>query len=274
MFENSLRLVEECELTWLHVFPYSARPGTPAARMPQVAGAAIRERAARLRSAGATRVEAHHAAMQGRICAAPDGTAGSRADRGVRANAAIGQFGPGNGCARRGLRGRRKECCWRRLVEAALSGYRRGRRSPSDRGSGGGGEVEAGGGVEAVQPLLVESERDRLVDGEARGGRGRVALKSASPALSVTICSTPWFSTWCTRACAALGAADADVLGADADRHRPGVAARAARWPAGSSGTSPGRRAAAAGRPRRRPGSRFIAGEPTKVATKVSRGAL
>ena len=68
---------------------------------------------------------------------------------------------------RRGLRGRRKDCCWRRRVEAALSGYRRGRRSPSDRGSGG-CEVAAGGGVEAVQALLVESERDGLVEGEAR----------------------------------------------------------------------------------------------------------
>ena len=52
MFENSLRLVEECGLTFLHVFPYSARSGTPAARMPQVAGALRRERAARLRTAG------------------------------------------------------------------------------------------------------------------------------------------------------------------------------------------------------------------------------
>jgi threonylcarbamoyladenosine tRNA methylthiotransferase MtaB len=52
MFENSLRLIEECGLTFLHVFPYSARQGTPAARMPQVAGALRRERAARLRAAG------------------------------------------------------------------------------------------------------------------------------------------------------------------------------------------------------------------------------
>jgi threonylcarbamoyladenosine tRNA methylthiotransferase MtaB len=65
MFENSLRLVEECGLTWLHVFPYSPRAGTPAARMPAVPGAAVRERAARLRAAGAARVEAHLAAMQG-----------------------------------------------------------------------------------------------------------------------------------------------------------------------------------------------------------------
>ncbi len=58
MFENTLRHVEECGLTWLHVFPYSARKGTPAARMPQVPVAARRERAARLRAAGAARVAA------------------------------------------------------------------------------------------------------------------------------------------------------------------------------------------------------------------------
>ena len=52
MFARSLDLVEECGLTFLHVFPYSPRPGTPAARMPQVAGNAIKERAKRLREAG------------------------------------------------------------------------------------------------------------------------------------------------------------------------------------------------------------------------------
>jgi threonylcarbamoyladenosine tRNA methylthiotransferase MtaB len=66
MFENSLRLVEECDLTWLHVFPYSVRRGTPAARMPQVPGAAIRERASRLRSAGEAGVERHLSAQIGR----------------------------------------------------------------------------------------------------------------------------------------------------------------------------------------------------------------
>jgi threonylcarbamoyladenosine tRNA methylthiotransferase MtaB len=66
MFESSLRLVEDCGLTWLHVFPYSARAGTPAARMPPVAPAAIRERAARLRALGAGRVAAHLAAARGR----------------------------------------------------------------------------------------------------------------------------------------------------------------------------------------------------------------
>ena len=52
MFLRSLDLVEECGLTFLHVFPYSPRPGTPAARMPQVAGQVIKERAKRLRGAG------------------------------------------------------------------------------------------------------------------------------------------------------------------------------------------------------------------------------
>lgn len=52
MFSRSLDLVEECGLTFLHVFPYSTRPGTPAARMPQVAGPEIKERAKRLRAAG------------------------------------------------------------------------------------------------------------------------------------------------------------------------------------------------------------------------------
>ncbi|MDA9422449.1 MULTISPECIES: tRNA (N(6)-L-threonylcarbamoyladenosine(37)-C(2))-methylthiotransferase MtaB [Bradyrhizobium] len=51
MFSRSLDLVDECGLTFLHVFPYSPRPGTPAARMPQVGGA-IKERAKRLRAAG------------------------------------------------------------------------------------------------------------------------------------------------------------------------------------------------------------------------------
>lgn len=52
MFENSIRLVKQCGLAWLHVFPYSARQGTPAAKMPQVGGAVIKERAKRLREAG------------------------------------------------------------------------------------------------------------------------------------------------------------------------------------------------------------------------------
>jgi threonylcarbamoyladenosine tRNA methylthiotransferase MtaB len=52
MFARSQDLIDECDLTFLHVFPYSKRPGTPAARMPQVAGKAIKARAKRLRAAG------------------------------------------------------------------------------------------------------------------------------------------------------------------------------------------------------------------------------
>ncbi|MGB0750063.1 MAG: tRNA (N(6)-L-threonylcarbamoyladenosine(37)-C(2))-methylthiotransferase MtaB [Magnetospiraceae bacterium] len=53
MFQNSLSLVEDCGLTYTHVFPYSARKGTPAARMRQVPGPDRKARAARLRAAGA-----------------------------------------------------------------------------------------------------------------------------------------------------------------------------------------------------------------------------
>jgi len=53
MFENSLKLVEECDLTWLHVFPYSEREGTPAANIPNKVPKAVRkERASRLRELG------------------------------------------------------------------------------------------------------------------------------------------------------------------------------------------------------------------------------
>ena len=79
MFARSLDLVADCDLTFIHVFPYSPRPGTPAARMPQVAGDVIRDRARRLRAAaeaallrrltaevGATRQVLIESATQGR----------------------------------------------------------------------------------------------------------------------------------------------------------------------------------------------------------------
>ena len=66
MFAGSLELVDECELTFLHVFPYSVRAGTPAARMPQVAGGEIKQRAARLRSKGQTALAAYMRAQVGR----------------------------------------------------------------------------------------------------------------------------------------------------------------------------------------------------------------
>ncbi len=64
-FGNALRLVDDCGLTFLHVFPFSPRKGTPAARMPQVAGAVVRDRAARLRAAGQAALAAHLAARRG-----------------------------------------------------------------------------------------------------------------------------------------------------------------------------------------------------------------
>ena len=62
MFARSEGLVDECDLTFLHVFPYSPRPGTPAARMPQVASVEIKARAKRLRAVG-------EAALQRRLAA-------------------------------------------------------------------------------------------------------------------------------------------------------------------------------------------------------------
>jgi threonylcarbamoyladenosine tRNA methylthiotransferase MtaB len=59
MFQNSLELVGECALTHLHVFPFSPRPGTPAARMPQVARDVVKERARRLREHGALALQSH-----------------------------------------------------------------------------------------------------------------------------------------------------------------------------------------------------------------------
>jgi threonylcarbamoyladenosine tRNA methylthiotransferase MtaB len=66
MFARSIDLVDECGLTFLHVFPYSPRPGTPAARMPQVAGNAVRERAKRLRACGETALRRRLASESGR----------------------------------------------------------------------------------------------------------------------------------------------------------------------------------------------------------------
>ena len=59
MFDRSLDLVDECGLTHLHVFPFSPRPGTPAARMPQVAREAVKERARRLREKGEMALRRH-----------------------------------------------------------------------------------------------------------------------------------------------------------------------------------------------------------------------
>jgi threonylcarbamoyladenosine tRNA methylthiotransferase MtaB len=67
MFRRSLDLVAECGIAFLHVFPYSPRPGTPAARMPQLDPAVVRERAARLRAAGAAGLAADLASRIGSV---------------------------------------------------------------------------------------------------------------------------------------------------------------------------------------------------------------
>ena len=66
MFQRSLDLVQDCGLTFLHVFPFSPRKGTPAARMPQVKGPEIKDRAARLRAVGDTALNQHLLQQVGR----------------------------------------------------------------------------------------------------------------------------------------------------------------------------------------------------------------
>ncbi|MEZ5855852.1 MAG: tRNA (N(6)-L-threonylcarbamoyladenosine(37)-C(2))-methylthiotransferase MtaB [Hyphomicrobiaceae bacterium] len=66
MFQGSLDLVDDCGLAYLHVFPFSPRPGTPAARMPQVDRREVKERAARLRQMGAICLARHLDAQVGR----------------------------------------------------------------------------------------------------------------------------------------------------------------------------------------------------------------
>ena len=84
MFDNTMALVEECDIAYLHVFPYSERAGTPAARMPQVPVQARRERAARLRALGERRLNR----ISFRICAGQGvgagGEATARAQRALR----------------------------------------------------------------------------------------------------------------------------------------------------------------------------------------------
>ena len=65
MFENSLKLVDDAGLSFLHVFPFSPRPGTPAARMPQLPRALVKERAARLRARGAAALTARLQSLSG-----------------------------------------------------------------------------------------------------------------------------------------------------------------------------------------------------------------
>jgi len=70
MFENTLRIVTECDLTFLHVFPYSEREGTPAAKMPQVDPPVRKERARLLREAGEKQIEKFNTAQVGKTTTA------------------------------------------------------------------------------------------------------------------------------------------------------------------------------------------------------------
>ena len=67
MFENSMKTVDECGLTYLHVFPYSPRPGTPAAKMPAVDQTIIKRRAAMLRAKGEIRQSDFMASQKGAV---------------------------------------------------------------------------------------------------------------------------------------------------------------------------------------------------------------
>lgn len=65
-FESSINLIKDCGLTWLHIFPYSPRDGTPAARMPQVNGNQIKRRAAILRDLGTKQIKSHLSSQLGK----------------------------------------------------------------------------------------------------------------------------------------------------------------------------------------------------------------
>ncbi len=67
MHERTVDLIRQCPISWLHVFPYSPHTGTPAARMPQIDGAAIRARAADLRQVGMEQRQALFSRMQGEV---------------------------------------------------------------------------------------------------------------------------------------------------------------------------------------------------------------
>jgi threonylcarbamoyladenosine tRNA methylthiotransferase MtaB len=112
MFENTVSLVEEAGLSFLHVFPFSPRPGTPAARMPAVAKAVVKDRAARLRAAGDVALARHLDRQVGN---------GQRDRR-------EGWTGAGGGLHRGGVRGRGRTGAGRRLADRwtrRLEGERR-----------------------------------------------------------------------------------------------------------------------------------------------------
>jgi threonylcarbamoyladenosine tRNA methylthiotransferase MtaB len=97
MFVNSLALADDCGLTFLHVFPFSPRAGTPAARMPQLDRSEIKERASRLRSRGEQAVSSYFDSLYGReveLLIEQDGMGRTPqfAEAGIKQNIAIGQI--------------------------------------------------------------------------------------------------------------------------------------------------------------------------------------
>jgi threonylcarbamoyladenosine tRNA methylthiotransferase MtaB len=96
MFENSLRIVEEADLTFLHVFPYSEREGTPASRMPPVEKKIRKERAKKLRDLGDAQVAKHYKTQVGRTLSAVienDNTARAEDFSLIKSEAALGDAG-------------------------------------------------------------------------------------------------------------------------------------------------------------------------------------
>ncbi len=104
MFQNSLDLVGECGLTHLHVFPFSPRPGTPAARMPQVVRDVVKERARRLRECGTLALQNHLDAEIGAIPACADGIARDGPNRAIHQGEAGASGEPGTNYRRENRR--------------------------------------------------------------------------------------------------------------------------------------------------------------------------
>ncbi len=99
MFENSLRLIAEADIIFTHIFPYSKRDGTPAAKMPQVNGNVIKERAKLLREAGARQLQKYLQTQVGRalsVVVEKDGMAKSENFLDVRIGAELENIGGDN----------------------------------------------------------------------------------------------------------------------------------------------------------------------------------
>ena len=145
MFARSLDLVEECGLAFLHVFPYSPRPGTPAARMPQVPPALVRERAARLRAAGAAALAAE---LARRASAASASVLVERPGCGRSELLRAGRSSAGDGSAADAA-----VRAWRAVVAPAATVRRAGRRRRrmSERARAAGSRAAARPGLRAAR---------------------------------------------------------------------------------------------------------------------------